>query len=175
MENMLRASPANIQEAYRTQLFDTLPTLVNIMNRGVRTNRAEKDRLYTELTGIMAVIREELDFIVGEPFNPLSPDQKKALFYDLFELPVQLDPKTKKPTLSADALSNLADAYPLIRPVADRVSEFGNLKTFSSTFLKARLDEDLRMRTSYNMCGTDTYRLSSSENAFGSGMNLKAA
>lgn len=173
MENMIAASPANIQNAYKTQLFDTIPTLVNIMNRGVRTRKEEKDAKYEELTALMRIIREELDYIVGEPFNPVSADQKKALFYDLFQLPVQLDPKTKKATLSADALEYLAEHYPLIRPIADRVSEYGNLKTFSSTFLKARLDEDGRMRTSYNACGTDTYRLSSSENAFGSGMNLQ--
>lgn len=173
LDTFLEASPANIQAAYSFQLNKALPTLVNIMNRGVAANKTEKDRLYVELTGIMAVIREELDYIIGEPFNPLSPDQKKALFYDLFELPVQLDPKTKKPTLAGAALETLAERYPLIRPVADRVSEFGNLKTFSSTFLKAGLDIDGRMRTSYNLCGTDTYRLSSSENAFGSGMNLQ--
>lgn len=173
MKNILLASPKNLQEAYAFQLHKTIPALVSIMNRGVAVASAEKDRLYKELTAAMVDIREELDFIVGEPFNPLSTDQKKALFYDLFELPVQYDPKTKKPSLNAESLRLLSDQFPLIRPIAHRVTEYGNLKTFSSTFLKAAADIDGRMRTSYNACGTDTYRLSSSENAFGSGMNLQ--
>ena len=173
MINMIQQSPKNIQEAYDFQVHKALPTLVNIMNRGVRTDRIVKDQKYDELTAIMRDIRQELNFIIGEDFNPLSPDQKKLLFYDLFELPKQFDPKTKKVTLSAMALEELSEKFPLIRPVAERVIEYGNLKTFSSTFLKAGLDIDGRMRTSYNLCGTDTYRLSSSENAFGSGMNLQ--
>lgn len=173
MQNMLKASPVNIQEAYKFQLEETLPTLVNIMNRGVAADKKEKSRLYGELTGLMVNLRVELDTIVGEPFNPNSAPQKNALFYDLFALPKQYDPKTKRPTLGAEALKHLSEKFPLVRPIADRLSEHGNLKTFSSTFLKAGLDIDGRMRTSYNMCGTDTYRLASSQNAFGSGMNLQ--
>jgi len=35
------------------------------------------------------------------------------------------------------------------------------------------LDIDMRMRTNFNVCGTETYRFSSSKNAFGSGGNLQ--
>jgi len=173
MQSMLAKSPKNIQKAYKFQLEETLPALVNIMNRGVRANRKEKSRLYSELTSHMAVLQNELNTIIGEPFNPNSAPQKLALFYDLFQLPKQFDPKTKRPSAGAGALTLLAEQFPLVKPIADRVSEFGNLKTFSSTFLKAGLDIDGRMRTAYNLCGTDTYRLSSRQNAFGSGMNLQ--
>jgi DNA polymerase-1 len=51
---------------------------------------------------------------------------------------------------------------------------------FLSNFLTAQLDEDQRMRCAYNIGGSEsgksapkTYRLSSSENAFGSGTNLQ--
>ncbi len=54
------------------------------------------------------------------------------------------------------------------------------LGIFLSSFLLAELDEDARMRCSYNIGGSasgksapKTYRLSSSENAFGGGANLQ--
>lgn len=173
LEKMLAGSPSNIQAAYNTQLNRSLPALVAMMRRGVLTRDYEKVRLYKELTALMAEIKLELNEIIGEEFNPKSSDHKKALFYDLFELPVQYDPKTKKPTLGADALDVLKEKFPIIKPIADRIAEYGNLATFSSTFLAAKLDIDGRMRCSYNLCGTDTFRLSSSKNAFDSGMNLQ--
>jgi DNA polymerase-1 len=172
-KRMLSASPQNIQNVFKTQCYETLPTIVRIMRRGLNTDTFTKNALYKELVHAMEELRKELDYIVGEPFNPLSPDQKKALFYDLFDLPTQYDPKTKQPTLGSQALINLSEQFPLIRPFAERCSEYGNLKTFSSTFLKAATDIDGMMRTSYNVCGTDTYRLSSSEDAFGTGLNLQ--
>jgi DNA polymerase I-like protein with 3'-5' exonuclease and polymerase domains len=40
-------------------------------------------------------------------------------------------------------------------------------------FLTAEVDADSRLRTSYNVAGTETGRWSSSTNAFGSGTNLQ--
>jgi DNA polymerase I-like protein with 3'-5' exonuclease and polymerase domains len=48
-----------------------------------------------------------------------------------------------------------------------------SLGVFRSTFLEAPVDTDERMRCSFNITGTETFRFSSSENAFGSGMNLQ--
>lgn len=166
-------APKQLQEAFEFQNNELVPALVDIMNRGVRVRETEKQKLYKELTEVMVVLEQELTEAIGEPFNPKSADQKKALFYDLFQCPVQFDPKTNKPTLSAEALDIIKEAEPLVRPFADRVAEYGNLNTFSGTFLKARVDEDGRMRTAYNPCGTDTFRLSSRQNAFGSGLNLQ--
>ena len=48
-----------------------------------------------------------------------------------------------------------------------------SLGVFLSTFVNAPLDVDGRMRCSFNIAGTETYRFSSSKNAFGSGMNMQ--
>jgi DNA polymerase I-like protein with 3'-5' exonuclease and polymerase domains/uracil-DNA glycosylase len=173
LESIYLEAPPQLRAAYEFQVGELVPALVEIMNRGVRTDINKKSELYHELRGLMAKVEGELQEMLAEPFNPKSTDQKKALFYDLMELPVQYDPKTNQPTLNAEALDILKEIEPLCRPFADRVQEYGNLNTFSSTFLKAEVDEDGRMRTSYNPCGTDTFRLASRKNAFGSGMNLQ--
>ena len=48
-----------------------------------------------------------------------------------------------------------------------------SLGVFLSTFCLMPLDTDGRMRCSFNVCGTETMRFSSSENAFGTGGNLQ--
>jgi DNA polymerase I-like protein with 3'-5' exonuclease and polymerase domains len=166
-------APPQLVAAYKFQVEELVPALVEIMNRGVRTKIKEKEEKYQELVGLMEQLRAQLSTALGQEFNPNSTDQKKALFYDLFDLPTQYDPKTDQPTLNAEALDILKTVEPLCKPFADRIQEFGNFKVFSSTFLKAGVDEDGRMRTAYNPAGTDTFRLSSSQNAFGSGMNLQ--
>jgi DNA polymerase I-like protein with 3'-5' exonuclease and polymerase domains len=168
-----RAAPEKLQKAYEFQNGELVPALVEIMNRGVRFNDSKKMVLYQELRAMMADLIGRMNDALGEEINLNSAPQKHALFYDLFDLPKQLDPKTNQPTLNAEALDILKELEPLVRPFADMLSEYGNLKTFSSTFLNARVDDDGRMRTSYNPAGTDTFRLSSSQNAFKSGMNLQ--
>jgi DNA polymerase-1 len=48
-----------------------------------------------------------------------------------------------------------------------------SIGVFLSTFINAELDSDGRMRCSFSIAGPTTFRFSSSENAFGSGMNLQ--
>jgi hypothetical protein len=48
-----------------------------------------------------------------------------------------------------------------------------SIGVFVSTFMDSRLDDDGRMRSSFNIAGPETYRLSSSQNPFGNGMNLQ--
>lgn len=173
LHDILLRSPKRLQTAYYTQLRETLPAVISIMRRGVRIDTPKKELLLQELSSLMGQLGQELDEIVGEPFNPKSSVQKQALFYDVCEMPVQYSPSTRRPTVNAGALSILSEKFPLIRPIASRIEEFGKLSTYTATFLKAKMDIDNRMRTNYSICGTTTFRLSSSQNVFGTGMNLQ--
>ena len=164
-------APQTLQEAYRFQLEETLPVLVNIMNRGVKADRKEKSRLSKELGGLCQHLKEEIDFTVGEPFNQNSPKQMQKLFYDLFQMPKQYDPKTKRLTTGASALKMFSEKFSLLRPIILRLNEYSKLNKIRTTVIDSKLDTDNRLRTSYNLCGTDSYRLSSSKNVFGSGTN----
>lgn len=171
LQKMLEASPKHIQKAYDYQLRETLPVLVNIMNRGVTADRVEKSRLSRELGEVCVHLLEDINIIVGEPFNPNSPPQKQALFYDLLQMPKQYDPKTKRLTVGAKALELFSEKYALLRPLISRLEEYAKLNKVRTTIIDSGLDIDNKLRTSYNMCGTDTWRLASSKNAFESGMN----
>ena len=80
--------------------------------------------------------------------------------------------KDSKPTSGEDALRKLERKYPNESVISD-ILTFRKTSKLISTFLEAKFDEDGRMRTSYNTSGTETGRISSSKNIWGTGMNLQ--
>jgi len=81
--------------------------------------------------------------------------------------------KTYNPTTDEKALIELASREPIIKPLTDLISETRSVGVFLSTFIQMPLDHDKRMRCSFNVGGTETFRFSSSGDAFGSGGNLQ--
>jgi DNA polymerase-1 len=143
------------------------------MVKGVRMDDKRKKELSTELLLETTAREEWIASILGHPVNVRSPKQLKELFYEDFGLPPVLDRKTRQPTTNDEALQRLCRKEPLIRPVVRRIREIRSLGVFRSTFVDGKLDLDGRMRCSYNVAGTETFRFNSSENAFGTGMNLQ--
>jgi DNA polymerase I-like protein with 3'-5' exonuclease and polymerase domains len=122
--------------------------------------------------------------LLGHPLNPASPKQMHSLFYEDLGQQVIFTRAKKgippRPTLNDDALQTISLREPLLKPLINAISDIRTMGIFLSNFLTADLDEDQRMRCAYNIGGSasgksapKTYRLSSSENAFGSGTNLQ--
>lgn len=161
-------------EEWQQSMF--MPVL-KAMIRGVKIDLEARAAMHSELFSEMAKREEYFKEVFGHPLNPRSSKQMQALFYDDLCLPVQMT-RAKKGipghrTLDDDALTTLGVREPLIRPILKKIAEYRTLGVFLGTFITADLDEDGRMRCSYNICGTETYRLSSSKNAFDSGTNLQ--
>jgi len=157
-------------DAFQQSMF--WPVL-QAMNRGVLIDKTARNQMTMELMEEMTKREEFFKSILGHPLNPRSPKQMKELFYDDLKLPVIIKRGTGKPTLDDDALDRLMLKEPIISPLVRAIREYRSLGVFLGTFVQAPLDYDGRMRCSYNICGTETYRFSSSENAFGSGTNLQ--
>jgi len=152
-----------------------LKTVVNTMLRGVRIDTNERKRFANTLEIEIAKRARFFSDLLGHPLNPKSPKQMQQLFFDDLRQP-KIYKRTKdrmSPTLDDDALTKLGDREPILRPLIKSIKEYRSLGVFLSTFVLAPLDVDGRMRCSYNVAGTETYRLASSENAFGSGTNLQ--
>jgi len=159
-------------EPYAFQMRQFVPVL-RMMLRGIRVDRLRKNELGMELMDALAERENWMMDVVGRVLNPRSPKQMKEFFYEELGLPTQKSRATKKPTTNAEALATLAKKEPLIAPLVQCITEFRSIGVFLSTFVKAPLDTDGRMRCSYNIAGTETYRWSSSSDAFGTGMNLQ--
>lgn len=177
------AQKLNLQSVhdFQTQMF--YPVL-QAMQRGVRIDLARRQELILEVQGAVGQREQYLTDILGHSLNPDSPKQMHTLFYQDFALPVQKKRAKKgvpgKPTLDDDALQKLTVIEPLIKPIVNCVADIRTLGKFLSNFLCRPLDIDGRMRCAFNIGGSEsgksapkTYRLSSSENAFGSGTNLQ--
>ena len=158
-------SPPEIQQSM-------FPIMLEAMLRGVRINQKLKKDLIFHLTEEESVRQEWLNAVLGKPLNPRSPKQLQKLFYEELGYSVILNRKTKKPTTDSDALDRLSRADPLIRPICSAINQIRQLSNYRSVCLQP-LDHDGRIRCSYNIAGTETLRLSSSEDAFGFGTNLQ--
>lgn len=161
-------------EAFQQAFF--WPVL-QCMQRGVRIDQKLRQTMAMSLHDEIAQRESWLRDVLGHPLNPRSSLQMRKLFYDDFRCPPNWSkPKPGAPrTLTCDdaALEKISHGEPLLVPIIRVIQELRSLGVFLGTFVNAPLDVDGRMRTSYNICGAETFRFSSSENAFGSGTNLQ--
>lgn len=162
------------QDAFQQRLF--YPVL-EAMKLGIRVDEKRREAFANELLAEITAREEWFKFVLGHTLNPRSPTQMQKLFYDdLGQAPIHKRGKGGHPgslTLDDEALGKIKAREPLLGPLINKIREYRSLGVFLSTFVLAKLDIDGRMRCSFNICGTETFRLSSSENAFGSGTNLQ--
>jgi DNA polymerase I-like protein with 3'-5' exonuclease and polymerase domains/uracil-DNA glycosylase len=162
----------NLKEVHEFQQFLAWPVLAT-MQKGVRIDLKRRSQFALELSDELAKREQWFIDVLGHPLNPRSPAQLKKLFYDDFQCKVQRSRQTGEPTLNDEAITRLAEKEPLLRPLVRKILECRSIGVFLGTFVNAALDHDNRMRCSYNIAGTDTFRFASRENAFGSGTNLQ--
>lgn len=155
---------------FQQQLF--WPVL-RTMNKGLRVDTAKRGAFALELMDEIASREQWMFDVLGEPLNIKSPKQMSELFYAALAQKPIFDRKTGSITTNDEALGRIADREPLLRPLIKKIQELRSLGVFLSTFVNAPLDIDGRMRCSFNIAGTETYRFSSSQNAFNSGLNLQ--
>jgi len=149
------------------------PTVLRTMDKGIRTSPEKREDFNRLLTTEIEKREEWLNAILGRYVNIKSPKQLQELFYTEFGVRPVLDRATKRPTTNDEALHRIAEREPILKPITRCIAELRSLGVFRSTFVEARLDIDGRLRTSFNICGTETYRFASRQNAFGSGLNMQ--
>lgn len=156
------------------------------MLRGVRQDQALRGPFMNQLMapqhdleGFFERLQEEAfpDIILAKSKTAKpwyrSPQQQVKLFYHELKLPPQYHKKTKRPTADDNALKALAKKEPLFKPVLDLLGTYRSIGVFLSTFILVKLDHDQRMRCSYGVVGTETFRLNSSADVFRFGGNLQ--
>ena len=161
---------------------------LSMMQRGVAIDSTLRNRLGYELmekqrelaADILRIIPQEW---AGEPGKssktkePVlwysSPKQTKWVFGEFLGIPIPTSRKTGTETLGKEALNELRERHPIWTPLFDLLSDLRSVGVFITHFIRAPLDPDRRMRCSFNPAGTETFRWSSSKNAFGRGANLQ--
>lgn len=120
-------------------------------------------------------LETEFKQLCGADVNPRSPKSLVTYFYTTLGIKPYLNPKTHRPTTDVNALKRLArptQAKPGLKQ-ASLLLELRKLEKLNGTYYKIKLDDDGRLRCSFNPVGTVSGRLSSSKNIFGVGGNLQ--
>lgn len=161
---------------------------LRMMLRGVKINEKLRDKLGYELMETHNILARDLLTIVPQSWagNPgksaktkepvlwfSSSKQLKWVFGEMLGIKLPKHRKTKNETLGKEALNELREKYPVWRRLFDLLGDIRSVGVFISHFIRAPLDPDRRMRCSFNPAGTETFRWSSSKNAFGRGANLQ--
>jgi len=152
------------------------PAVLRMMLRGVRFDNDARNALSRELLTEIAKREEWLEAVTGETLNIKSPLQMQRFFYEAMGQKVirkRRSDGSMSATTDDEALHKIASREPILLPVTRKIAELRSLGVFHSTFVQARTSTDGRMRTSFNIAGTETYRFSSSTDAFDTGINYQ--
>ena len=150
--------------------------VLKTMIRGVRVDNASREALSLTLIEESIARTDWLTDVLGHEVNIKSPKQMAELFYGELGQKVLRKRNAEgglSETTNDEALHKIAAREPIMLPLTRKIAELRSLGVFHSTFVQAPLDTDGRIRTSFNVCGTETYRFASSKNAFGSGLNCQ--
>lgn len=151
---------------------------IYVTQRGLRVDKHARQAMVDRLHDLMTDMAKWFTKLI-----PLDPKQKSAwwssptqlmrILYDEMGLEPVRDRKTKQPTVGEEALVTLAKREPLLRPLVDALVQYRNTATINANFIQRALDADGRFRPGVNVGGTETFRWSTSENAFGTGGNMQ--
>lgn len=161
---------ATLYDTYSNKIHPLAIALAETQDRGVLIDLKAREEIRMKVTARIKETEEAIKAIAGADLNPNSPKQVNELLYDKMKLPVIY--KDNKPTTDEEAIKKLFQRYPG-EPILKLILSYRKDTKLISTFIDVPVDEDGRMRTSYNPSGTDTFRISSSRNIFGKGMNLQ--
>jgi DNA polymerase I len=150
--------------------------LLDMRVNGVKIDLWRRAQVYEKYFDLLDQMGDNLERIVREGcdfvgFNWRSTKDLRKLFYDIFRIPPSVKTKTGEPSVNREALERM-EVYTIARPVIAYMTEMRDLKKRMEV-LKTKVDEDGRIRTSYNIAGTNTGRFSSSFSEFGTGGNLQ--
>ena len=165
-------------EFYQQQYNAVIPKLLEASLRGIPVNLNTQRELHQVYKMTETLLKREITDIVGEPLNVRSPKQMQKFLYESlgFEkvmkkgIQGKIGEKVIRPSTDESALKSLMMKYQ-----DPRLQKFINLRKVQkvlSTYIHPLLDNDNRIRCSFNLMGTSTGRISEGPSATGSGMTL---
>lgn len=171
------------QEEQMRFKMETNRLCLRMMYRGIKIDNSRAGKMLYELQEALGGFYSELLQII--PQDMVQPHTKKndkfwyrsakqtaSLFYDILGMQVVNHRKTGNRTVGKEALMVLERKYPEFTGLFRRLDYAGSVDNTVGV-VQTPVEPDGRMRCSYNPGGTETHRLSSSENVWGRGTNLQ--
>lgn len=167
---MIKLIELNMLELYYN-LSKLIPVVVSMQLQGIKIDKIKMEILRKEYEQSIEQLNNEITTFVGFNLNINSPKQMKEYLYNTLNLKPILDRKTKKPITDEDSLLKLYRKYKY--PVLQLIMSCRKQRKILSTYLQIPTDDNDKIHSSYNICGTITGRFSSSKSLLKSGMNLQ--
>jgi DNA polymerase-1 len=177
LKRQLALEPECVQLTYANALAKQAPVMEMSM-RGFRIDEAARQTALRALTVDLLHLQKNFDRLLAGAFNTTlnwrSPLQLKNFFYGTLGLKPVRGRNSKgeySATTGRAALEKLSEHFfakvfcNYILAMRDLGKQIG--------FLKTEIDPDGRMRSSFNIAGTNSGRLASRMNEFGTGTNVQ--
>ncbi|QDH15605.1 DNA polymerase I [Oecophyllibacter saccharovorans] len=140
-----------------------IPILEDMEQAGIRVDAKELQRLSEDFSARMAEIEKDIHRLAGRPFNVGSPKQLGDILFGEMNLPGGKRTRTGAWSTDSSVLDDLAEqGHELPVRIRDW-RQLSKLKTTYADALLKEMDASQRVHTNYQMTGTITGRLSSSE------------
>lgn len=174
-------SDSKWKEAHDFQLVMQNQVVKPVLD-GIRFDSRKQKKMLEEITLIKKQYTDWFEYMIPNELiakSGKSPwwDSSTRLSHFLYnQLGVAAirDKKTGSLTTGGDAPKKVGASEPLLRRIMTKLDEYRSINQFISLYLTSPPSpEDGRMRTQYKLAGTDTFRLASSKDAFGFGLNLQ--
>lgn len=150
---------------------------IDMMLRGWKIDQYEREcndkRLQKDLNRLEHILDRYAKAVWGKGVNARSHDQLKAFFYGAMGIPeVVISFKgVKRVSVNREALEKVSNYFYAL-PIVKCIFAIRDVSKLLSV-LRTEISSDGRMRTSYNIAGTETGRWSSSKSIEGTGTNLQ--
>lgn len=154
---------------------------LRMMLRGIRIDQQRRANLALQLNTAREQYAAWFERMIPQAISETnggvkwwdSPFQQRDIFSEQFGMRLPTHRKTGNPTFGKDAITTLIQRHPEFTKLFERLREYRSLGVFYNTFVKAPLEFNGRMVCMFNTSGTETFRWSSSKNAFNRGTNLQ--
>jgi len=173
-----------LEQHYQERML-TQRNAFTMMLRGTASDMTAKLELSSELHLGLQLIREWWDEVVGfdifgkekkEKIPGISSKKMMRFCYEFLQLPKKFAGRgaDKRLTANKEAMQEWEETCdPIYRPLLAVVRHYRSMLVFKSTFADQGLDHDNRWRCTNNAGLANTFRWTTSEDAFGFGTNLQ--
>ena len=143
-------------DAYYNDVIKPMQYIVfDMQSHGLMLDKYEMNRLYKKADLVLSEMQEQWLEIMGEEFNPLSPKQVTRLMNNHLGLYVSSSNKLE--------LIKAIQKQPDVSPIVKAILHHRDLSKLRGTYLKLRPDRDGRVRSTFKLHGTLTWRLASAD------------
>ena len=161
---------ANMTDYYFKHRHPLCLALADAQYEGIDLDNERRNQLIVEQEKILKEWGNKINTLAKEDVNPNSPAQMKQLLYVKMGFPKVV--KDGSVTTNEKALRALERKFP-DSEILEAIIMYRKTQKLISTYLKAKTDEDGKIRTSWNPSGTESGRISSSKTIWKTGLQMQ--